>query len=946
LSDFIVVKGAREHNLRNVDVEIPRGRLVVFTGLSGSGKSSLAFDTIYAEGQRRYVQSLSAYARQFIDQMEKPDVDSIEGLSPAISIEQRTTTRNPRSTVGTATEVYDYLRLLYSTIGKPHCCRCGREISSQTAEQIAARVLDLGTKARVEILAPVVRGRKGEYRRELADMRSKGFVRARIDGRMVDLDGDHKLAKSVHHDIDVVVDRLVLRAGIEKRLAASLDVAFKLGGDNVTILSRPVGRDEEWDESTFSRRFACGECGISYPEISPRLFSFNSPMGACPDCSGVGKTTVFDRNRLVVDPGRAVTSGAVGPWGKRLAEKYKRQVVRVCHELGVAPDTPYAELPERARTALMEGFESKAQTGGRGRRFAGIVPILMKRYRESESDFVREDLAKYMVDTSCPGCAGARLREEARHILVDGRAIHHAAAMPVADAFQWLQTLKLARREKQIAKLVLREITERMKFMVDVGLGYLCIDRPMGTLSGGESQRVRLATQIGAGLSGVLYVLDEPSIGLHPRDNARLLGSLRRLTESGNSVLVVEHDMDTIRSADYVVDLGPGAGKDGGHLVAQGEPTVVGEAAGSLTGGFLSGRETIPVPRARRAGRSERITVRGARVNNLQEVTADFPLGAFVCVTGVSGSGKSSLVIDTLYPALAVARNGAQCEVGACDGIDGLEQVDKVIEIDQAPIGRTPRSNPATYTGLFSDIRDLFAMLPEAQVRGFGPGRFSFNVEGGRCETCRGDGLIRVEMHFLPDLYVVCDACSGRRYNEETLQIRYKGKNIADVLDMTVGEALEFLSNIPAAERRLETLVSVGLDYVHLGQSATTLSGGEAQRIKLAKELARRSTGSTVYILDEPTTGLHSADVRRLLDVLGRLVDAGNTVIVIEHHLDVIKSADHVIDLGPEGGGEGGRIVAQGTPETVAGVKASHTGRFLASVLGEAGADAPCRESP
>jgi len=930
---LIVVKGAREHNLRNVDVAIPRDALVVFTGLSGSGKSSLAFDTIYAEGQRRYVESLSAYARQFLDQMEKPDVDSIEGLSPAISIEQKTTTRNPRSTVGTATEVYDYLRLLFSTIGKPICYGCGREIASQTVDQIAGQILALEAKSRVELLAPIVRGRKGEYRRELAELRNQGFVRARIDGEIVELDRDHKLARSASHDIDVVVDRLVVRPGIEKRLQGSLEVALKLGADNVTVLSRAPGRDEEWQEYTYSRRFACPDCGISYPEISPRLFSFNSPLGACPDCGGVGTTSIFDRDRIVADGSKPVSNGALGPWGKRLAEKYKRHVARVCSEFGVEPETPYAVLPDDLRAALLEGHESKTGAGGRARRFAGIVPILMRRYRESESDFVREELAKYMVNTACPGCHGARLRVEARHVRISGRAIHEISSLAVADALAWLSKLELGRRERQIAKLVLREIRERMEFMLEVGLAYLCIDRPMGTLSGGESQRVRLATQIGAGLSGVLYVLDEPSIGLHARDNVRLLESLRRLTKSGNSVLVVEHDAETILAADHVVDLGPGAGRNGGFVVAEGTPSELARHGSSITGKFLSRRETIPLPSRRRAGNGKVLSVHGARQNNLRDLTVEFPLGTMICVTGVSGSGKSSLIVDTLYPALAVAKNGAEMSVGECDGVEGLEHVDKVIEIDQAPIGRTPRSNPATYTGLFADIRDLFAMLPDAQIRGFGPGRFSFNVEGGRCESCRGDGLLRVEMHFLPDLYVNCDACGGRRYNEETLQVRYKGKNIADVLDLTVGEALDFLSTIPSAQRRLETLVSVGLDYIHLGQSATTLSGGEAQRIKLAKELARRSTGSTVYILDEPTTGLHFADVRRLLEVLGRLVDVGNTVIVIEHQLDVIKTADYVIDLGPEGGSGGGVLVAKGAPEEIAVSPSSYTGRFLAPVL-------------
>jgi excinuclease ABC subunit A len=935
LSSRIVVKGAREHNLRNVDVTMPRDRLVVVTGLSGSGKSSLAFDTIYAEGQRRYVESLSAYARQFLDQMEKPDVDSIEGLSPAIAIEQKTTSRNPRSTVGTATEVYDFLRLLYSTIGRPHCYQCGREIASQSVGQIAERILAAPAKSRVEVLAPFVRGRKGEYRRELADLRKQGFVRARIDGETVDLDADIKLSKNTNHTIEIVVDRLMVRSGIERRLSDSLEVALKLGADTVTVRSRPPGTGSKWTEKTYSRRFACPECDVSYPEISPRMFSFNSPLGACPECNGIGRTTAFDRAKIVADASLPVSKGALAPWGKRLSEKYKRQVAKICGEHDVPADTPYGELPDIVRERILEGRAAipPGMPKPKGRAFPGVFGILMRRYRESESEWVRGELEKFMAETRCPVCSGRRLREEAHHILIDGAPISEISSLPVDRALERLTSLKLAKRERTIAKLVLREITERLEFMVQVGLSYLSLDRPTGTLSGGEGQRIRLATQIGAGLSGVLYVLDEPSIGLHPRDNERLLGSLRRLTKSGNTVLVVEHDADTIESADYVIDMGPGAGRFGGDVVSHGTPAAVIADEDSLTGAFLSGRESIAVPAERRKGNGSQLVVRGARHHNLRGVDVEFPLGTMICVTGVSGSGKSSLVIDTLYAALAAEKHRAETVPGDADAIEGMDAVDKVIDIDQAPIGRTPRSNPATYTGLFSDIRDLFAMLTDSRMRGYTPGRFSFNVKGGRCEACSGDGSLRIEMHFLPDLYVTCDVCGGRRYNSETLAVRYKGKNIADVLDMTVAEALEFLDPIPAAKRKLETLSSVGLDYVHLGQSATTLSGGEAQRIKLAKELARRATGKTVYILDEPTTGLHFADVKKLLEVLGRLVDAGNTVIIIEHHIDVVKTADWVVDLGPEGGDGGGELVVAGTPEQAAKHKKSHTARFLREVL-------------
>lgn len=937
MSNEIIVKGAREHNLRDIDVTLPRDKFVVVTGLSGSGKSSLAFDTIYAEGQRRYVESLSAYARQFLDQMEKPDVDSIEGLSPAISIEQKTTSRNPRSTVGTATEIYDYLRLLYATVGKPHCLKCGRQIASQTVAQIVDHIMRLADKSRVEVLAPIVRERKGEYRRELADLRKQGFVRARIDGETVELSSEIRLTKGNAHTIEIVVDRLIMRAGIERRLSDSLEVALRLAADNVVIVSRPSGSGKSAKEHTYSRRFACADCGVSYPEISPRMFSFNSPQGACPNCAGIGKSTAFDTSLIVADASLSLAKGAIGPWGKRLYEKYKRSIARVCSDAGVAADIPFGDMPEDLRERLLHGAAAvKAGPkagGGRSGRFAGILPILMRRYRESESEWVRGELEKFMAETVCPQCLGRRLREESYHIFFGGKSIDEISNLPVAAALQWLKGIRLARREREIAKLVLREICERMAFMVEVGLGYLSIGRPTATLSGGEGQRIRLATQIGAGLSGVLYVLDEPSIGLHPRDNQRLLASLRRLTQSGNSVIVVEHDADTIVSADYVVDMGPGAGRHGGDIVAQGTPREVLENHASLTGSFLAGRESIAVPTARRRGNGDSITVRGASHNNLKNISVEFPLGRMTCVTGVSGSGKSSLVVDTLYAMLAAEKHGAGGEIGAVEAIEGIEAIDKVIDIDQSPIGRTPRSNPATYTGVFTDIRDLFAMLPESRMHGYTAGRFSFNVKGGRCEACNGDGLIRVEMHFLPDLYVTCDVCDGRRYNAETLEIRYKGKNIADVLDLTVGEAAEFLSSIPSAKRKLETLSSVGLSYIHLGQSATTLSGGEAQRIKLAKELARRATGKTLYILDEPTTGLHFADVRQLLEVLGKLVDAGNTVIIIEHHIDVIKTADHVIDLGPEGGEGGGAVVIAGSPEEVAACGESHTGRFLLQVL-------------
>ncbi len=933
MSDSIVIRGARQHNLKNIDLSIPRDRFVVITGLSGSGKSSLAFDTIYAEGQRRYVESLSAYARQFLEQMEKPDVDSIEGLSPAISIEQKTTTQSPRSTVGTMTEVYDYLRLLYATIGKPHCWQCGREISSQTVAQIAARIAEFPQRSKVDVLAPVVRGRKGEYKKELADLRKQGFLRVRIDGVLRDLSDEVPLARTQTHTIEVLVDRIVLRPGVESRLVDSIGVALRLAEQS--IIATWTAPDGEFGEENFSQRFACATCGISFAELSPRTFSFNSPHGACKECNGLGRTASFDPERLVVRPDASIDEGALAGWNRRLADKYDWALAAIAKENRTTVATPWQDLPEEARRSILHGSGERRLPFSKGtvRAFGGVIPLLTRRYKESDSEWVRSELEPYMSEKPCEACEGKRLRKEAQSVLVGGRSIVDVVAMSLDDAAAFLDRLKLSRREQEVSKLVLREITERLHFLQDVGLSYLTLARATASLSGGESQRIRLATQIGAGLTGVLYVLDEPSIGLHQRDNARLLASLRALTDRGNSVLVVEHDADTMHAADHLIDLGPGAAKLGGEIVAQGTCSEVMAVEASLTGRFLAGMERIEVPASRRPGTGQSLVVRGARHHNLRGIDVAIPLGCLTCVTGVSGSGKSSLVFDTLYASLARRLNGAGLDVGDHDAIDGIDAIDKVIDIDQTPIGRTPRSNPATYTGLFGDIRDLFAMTPEARMRGYAPGRFSFNVSGGRCEACAGGGMIRVEMHFLPDVYVLCDACAGRRYNRETLEVRYKTRNIADVLDMTVAEALDFLSPIPSARRKLETLASVGLDYVHLGQAATTLSGGEAQRIKLAKELARRATGRTLYILDEPTTGLHFSDVRRLMEVLAMLVDAGNTVVVIEHHLDVVKMADWVVDLGPEGGGGGGRLVVAGRPEEVAACEESYTGRFLKDVL-------------
>ncbi|HEY8518112.1 MAG TPA: excinuclease ABC subunit UvrA [Candidatus Binatia bacterium] len=939
MADRIVVRGAREHNLKNIDVTIPRDKLVVITGLSGSGKSSLAFDTIYAEGQRRYVESLSAYARQFLEQMQKPDVDSIEGLSPAISIEQKTTSRNPRSTVGTVTEIYDYLRLLFARVGTPHCHQCGKPITSQTVQQIVDRVLSWPEGSRIQVLAPLVRDRKGEYKKELLDLRKAGFARVRVDGELRDLGEDIVLKKTVKHTIDVVVDRLIVKDGIAKRLADSLEIAMRYGGDLVKIEVLAEGKTKG-EEHLFSQKLSCPDCGVSYPELAPRMFSFNSPHGACPTCDGLGVQLVFDPDKVVPDDSVSIAQGAIAPWGKR-AEAYRPLLEGLAKHFKVKLDTPYGELPDEFKDALMNGTgQTPIQISfGAGRKitrpFEGVLKLLERRFRETESELRREELSHYQSERPCETCKGTRLKREAQFVKVGGRSIAEVTALSISAAIEFVDGLELTPQQLAIGRLILKEIRERLSFLANVGLTYLTLDRSAGSLSGGEGQRIRLATQIGSSLVGVLYILDEPSIGLHQRDNERLIATLERLRDLGNSVLVVEHDRDTMLAADHLIDMGPGAGRLGGEVVSQGTPEEVARDPRSLTGQYLSGAREIPVPEARRKGNGWKLSVKGARLHNLRNVSVDVPLGTLTCVTGVSGSGKSSLIIDTLYDALARKLNRAKVPVGDCDAIEGWQLLDKVVDIDQAPIGRTPRSNPATYTGLFAPIRDLFAQLPESRVRGYDPGRFSFNVKGGRCEACAGDGSIKIEMHFLPDVYVTCDVCNGRRYNRETLEVLYKGKSIADVLDMSVAEALDFLSAVPACRSKLETLRDVGLDYIHLGQSATTLSGGEAQRIKLAKELSRRATGRTLYILDEPTTGMHFEDIRRLLEVLQRLVAGGNTVLVIEHNLDVIKCADYVIDLGPEGGDAGGEIVAVGTPEEVARNPRSHTGRFLRTVLPE-----------
>ena len=911
----ITVRGARTHNLKNISVEIPRNTFTVVTGLSGSGKSSLAFDTIYAEGQRRYVETLSPYARQFLDQLERPDVDSIDGLSPAISIEQKTTGRSPRSTVGTITEIYDYLRLLFANIGTPYCHRCNVPVSPQTTQQIVERVMALPEGRRVMILAPVVRGRKGEFRKDLERFARQGFVRARIDGVLRSLDEDIVLDRRRNHTIEVVVDRLLLKPGIEKRLEASVQTAAKLA-DGLVLVAVVDG-----EENLYSQKFACPGCGASIPKLEPRSFSFNSPYGACPECHGLGSAWKFDPVKVIVDPSRPLFEGGLGPGGSSSYLEYRMR--RIASQLGIDLRTPFEQLPKRAQKQLLEG----------GRGLPGLLDLLEETFEEAGESY-RDWLIEYMSPLQCPECGGARLRRESLAVRVKGVTIGELVSLPVARLLPLVRGWKLSERERKIAGRVVEEIVHRLEFLTAVGLDYLSLDRSAATLSGGESQRIRLATQIGSRLRGVLYVLDEPSIGLHPRDNSRLLDSLARLRDLGNTVIVVEHDQETIERADYVIDLGPGAGRLGGAVVAQGSPKDIEAAAESLTGQYLSGRQEIPVPGRRRRGSGKSLKVVGAREHNLKNIDVEFPLGCFIVVTGVSGSGKSTLVNDIVYRALKRKLYRSRAEAGAHDKLLGTQHIDKVIEIDQAPIGRTPRSNPATYTGAFTPIRELFAKLPEARARGYKPGRFSFNVKGGRCEACQGDGVKRIEMSFLPDVFVTCDVCRGRRYNQETLEVKFKGYSIADILEATVEEALEVLENIPQIRAKLETLMDVGLDYIHLGQPATTLSGGEAQRIKLARELSRRQTGRTFYILDEPTTGLHFDDVKKLLNVLQRLVDLGNTVVVIEHHLDVIKSADWIIDLGPEGGEEGGKVVVTGSPEQVVRHRRSYTAAALRKVLG------------
>jgi len=936
----ISVRGAREHNLKNVDVDIPRDRLVVITGLSGSGKSSLAFDTIYAEGQRRYVESLSAYARQFLEMMQKPDYDTIEGLSPAISIEQKTTSRNPRSTVGTVTEIYDYLRLLFARVGTPYSPATGLPIESQTVSQMVDRIMAMAEGTRLLLLAPIVRGRKGEYRKELADLRKRGFQRVKVDGKVYEIDAVPALEKNIKHDIEVVVDRIVVSGKLGNRLADSLEVALGLADGLVFAENADSG-----ERTTFSAKFACPVSGFTLDEIEPRLFSFNNPHGACPACDGLGVKLYFDPELVVPDGRLSLREGALAPWARSTSQYYAQTVDSLARQLKFSTTQPWEQLSEAAKKAVLfgtgeeavkfrydDGFKKYDVT----KPFEGVIPNLERRYREADSAWLRDELSRFQSAQPCEACTGYRLKPEALAVKIGGFHIGQVTELSIKRAAWWFRDIDkdLTPQKREIALRILKEINERLGFLVDVGLEYLTLARASATLSGGESQRIRLASQIGSGLTGVLYVLDEPSIGLHQRDNARLLETLKRLRDLGNTVLVVEHDEEAIRTADYLIDMGPGAGVHGGHVVAAGTPDEVMAVEDSLTAAYLTARRRIEVPASRRKGkRGEKIVIKGARANNLANVTAGIPLGTFTCVTGVSGGGKSSLVIETLYKAAARRLMGARLHPGEHEAIEGLEFVDKIIDIDQSPIGRTPRSNPATYTGAFTPIRDWFAGLPEAKARGYKPGRFSFNVKGGRCEACQGDGVIKIEMHFLPDVYVQCDECKGRRYNRETLEIRYRDKTIADVLDLTVEEGIDVFKAVPAIRGKLESLAEVGLGYIHIGQQATTLSGGEAQRVKLAKELARRSTGRTLYILDEPTTGLHFEDVKKLLEVLHRLVDQGNTVVVIEHNLEVIKTADWLIDLGPEGGDGGGRIVATGTPDDVAAAKGSYTGQYLAPLL-------------
>lgn len=937
MKDKIVIRGARTHNLKNIDLEIPRDQMVVVTGLSGSGKSSLAFDTIYAEGQRRYVESLSSYARQFLGQMNKPDVDSIEGLSPSISIDQKTTSNNPRSTVGTVTEIYDYLRLLFARVGRPYCPVHGVEISSQTVEQMVDRIMEYPERTRIQILAPVVTGRKGQHVRILEDIKKQGFVRLRIDGEMYEVTDDIQLDKNKKHDIDVVVDRIIIKEGIATRLADSLETALNLGNGRVII--DVIGHEE----LLFSEIHACPHCGFSIDELEPRLFSFNNPFGACPSCDGLGARLEVDLDAVIPDKNLTLNEHAIAPWKPISSQYYPSLLKAVCDHYGIDMDTPVKDLPPEHLDIILYGSRGEkirfyyvnefGNVHDKEIVFEGVVHNIDRRYHNSSSDYVREQMEQYMVQQTCPTCKGYRLKKEALAVKINGKHIGEVTDMQVREALEFFENLELTKQEKAIARLILREIRNRLGFLVNVGLDYLTLSRSAGTLSGGEAQRIRLATQIGARLTGVLYVLDEPSIGLHQRDNDRLLQALKDMRDLGNTLIVVEHDEDTMLEADYIIDIGPGAGAHGGRIVAAGTPEEIMNHPDSLTGQYLSGKKFIPVPLKRREGNGHYLEIIGARENNLKNIHVKFPLGQFIAVTGVSGSGKSTLVNEILYKAVSRHLYKSKARPGKHKEIKGLEHLDKVINIDQSPIGRTPRSNPATYTGVFDDIRELFAQTNEAKVRGYKKGRFSFNVKGGRCEACRGDGIIRIEMHFLPDVYVPCEECHGKRYNQDTLEIQYKGKNIADVLDMTVEEALEFFGNIPKIKRKLQTLYDVGLGYIKLGQPATTLSGGEAQRVKLASELYRRSNGKTLYILDEPTTGLHTDDISRLLDVLQRLVDNGDTVVVIEHNLDVIKVADYIIDLGPEGGEGGGQIIATGTPEEVAQMDHSYTGIYLRKIL-------------